>query len=295
MKDFLNPERTFHFANDSKNKALQTLLDNAFNKLCVEPKKTEFPNHFWSAERYGLHLSKRFQSLDQELKNKILRRLTELNLSLSYFIEKSGHNYGAKMILLSDNQDEKSLYALFAADEAIHQREFMNHMWFIPEKKTHWHPMLDMLGEAIMEGERNTLIYVVQVLLEGFGMSFYSGLAESCEFHPMKNVYHRILLDEARHHGSGVTMAQHYPVNQMEKDQIFEYTKSFIISLQSANWITETLEQNSGELSIDEKNAFLENIKYEQTLAARRVKLKDMLLKVDNWGLVAMLEKDKVL
>jgi hypothetical protein len=149
MKNFLKPDRTFHFAHDSGNKPLQNLLDLAFNKLTVEPKKTDFPNHFWSPERYGYHLSAKFQALDPEIKQKILRHMTELNLSLSYFIEKSGHNYGAKMILLADNQDEKSLYALFAADEAIHQREFINHMWFIPTKETHWHPMLDILGDAI--------------------------------------------------------------------------------------------------------------------------------------------------
>lgn len=295
FKIFFSDDEIFHFPADSKNKGLQQLLDIAFGKLTVEPKKTEFPNHFWSEKRYGLDKAKSFLALDSEQKNRILRHLSELNLSLSYFIEKSGHNYGAKMILLAKNQDEKSLYSLFAAEEAIHQKEFINHMWFTPNKDLHWHPMLDVLGEVMREGERNTLIYVVQVLLEGFGMSFYSGLGDTCEFSPMKNVYSRILQDEARHHGSGVILANYYEVNQVEKEQIFEYTKKFIHALQSASWFTKSMERETGPMSSLEKKTFLDNILYEETLLARRKRLKDMLSKVDSWGLVAMLEKDKVL
>jgi rubrerythrin len=294
LKIFFSEDEVFHFPTDSKNKSLQQMLEVAFGKLTVEQKKTEFPNHFWSEQRYGFDRAKCFQSLNQEQKLRTLRYMTELNLSLSYFIEKSGHNYGAKMILLAKNQDEKSLYSLFAAEEAIHQKEFINHMWFTPNKNDHWHPMLDVLGEVMREGERNTLVYVIQVLLEGFGMSFYSGLAESCDFAPMKNVYGRILQDEARHHGSGVILANFYDVTQNEKEQIFEYTKRFIHALQNASWFIKAIEREAGPLSEAEKKSFLTEVGYEETLANRRKRLKDMLTKVDSWGLVSMLEKDKV-
>lgn len=295
LKMFFSDEEIFHQSNDSKNKSLQQLLDITFAKLTVEPKKTEFPNHFWSEKRYQFDHSQKYLQLSPEDKAKTLRDLTEQNLALSYFIEKSGHNYGAKMILLAKTQDEKALYSLFAAEEAIHQREFMNHMWFTPNPRDHWHPMLNVLGEVMREGERNTLIYVVQVLLEGFGMSFYSGLGESCDYAPMKNVYTRILQDEARHHGSGVILANFYDVNTFEKEQIFEYTKKFIIALQSASWLILAIEKSSGAMSDQEKKKFLLDINYDETLSNRRKRLKDMLTKVDSWGLIGMLEKDKVI
>ncbi|MBC7539135.1 MAG: ferritin-like domain-containing protein [Bacteriovorax sp.] len=295
LKMFFSDEEIFHQSNDSKNKSLQQLLDIAFNKLTVEQKQTEFPNHFWSEKRYGFERSSKYMKLNPEEKNKALRYLTEQNLALSYFIEKSGHNYGAKMILLAKNQDEKFLYSLFAAEEAVHQREFMNHMWFTPNANDHWHPMLNVLGEVMREGERNTLIYVVQVLLEGFGMSFYSGLGDTCDYAPMKNVYARILQDEARHHGSGVILANFYDVNKYEKEQIFEFTKKFITALQSASWFIKALENSNGPMSEQEKKIFLSDINYEETLSNRRKRLKDMLTKVDSWGLIGMLEKDKVI
>lgn len=295
LKMFFSEDEIFHHETNSENKSLQQMLDVAFNKLTVEPKKTEFPNHFWSEKRYGFERSQKFMRLNDEEKSRALRFLTEQNLALSYFIEKSGHNYGAKMILLAKNQDEKALYSLFAAEEAIHQREFMNHMWFTPKASTHWHPMLSVLGDVMKEGERNTLIYVIQVLLEGFGMSFYSGLGESCEYAPMKNVYSRILQDEARHHGSGVILANFYDVSAHEKNQIFEYTKKFIEALQSASWFIKSIENSSGPLSELEKSQFLQEINYEETLALRRKRLKEMLSKVDSWGLVGLLEKEKVL
>lgn len=295
LKMFFTDKEIFHHATDSNNKSLQQLLDVAFSKLIVEPKKKEFPNHFWSEKRYNFERSKTYTQLNPEEKAKSLRYLTEQNLALSYFIEKSGHNYGAKMILLAKNQDEKALYSLFAAEEAIHQREFMNHMWFTPNPEDHWHPMLNVLGEVMREGERNTLIYVIQVLLEGFGMSFYSGLSDSCDYAPMKNVYGRILQDEARHHGSGVILANFYDVNQYEKEQIFEYTKKFIIALQSASWFILAIENSHGLMSDQQKKQFLIDINYDETLLNRRKRLRDMLTKVDSWGLIEMLEKDEVI
>ncbi len=274
---------------------IHTLLNAALSKLTVSQPTADIPNILWGEKRFGYEKSSHFQKLKPQHKEEILGKLTQLNLSLSYWIEKSGHNYGAKMILLSDTLQEKSLYALFAAEEAIHLREFQNFMNFNPEWDTHQHPMLEFLSKVIADGEKPTLVFVVQVLLEGFGMGHYNSLREDCLHPGLKETYSRILRDEAAHHGAGLILAPGADTSASTRDQIFEYTRAFIHSLQSASWPVKIMEEVSGVLSNDEKAKFLEEIQYDSTLAARRVKFREMIQKADRIGMLERLEKDKVI
>jgi hypothetical protein len=278
-----------------KDHTINALLNSALSKLTVSQPAADIPNILWGENRFGYQKSSHFQKLSQEQKDQILRKLTELNLSLSYWIEKSGHNYGAKMILLSETLQEKSLYALFAAEEAIHLREFQNFMNFNPEWSVHQHPMLTFLSKVIAQGNKPTLVFVVQVLLEGFGMGHYHSLKEDCLHAPLKEAYSRILRDEAAHHGAGIILAPGPEISSENKDQIFEFTRSFITSLQSASWPLKVMEEVSGELTEIEKKRFLDEIEYEKTLSQRRLKFREMIQKADHIGVLARLEKEELL
>lgn len=274
---------------------IHALLNSALSKLTVSQPAADIPKILWGEKRFGYEKSSHFQKLQAHQKEEILQKLTQLNLSLSYWIEKSGHNYGAKMILLSDTLQEKSLYALFAAEEAIHLREFQNFMSFEPEWETHQHPMLEFLSQVISEGEKPTLVFVVQVLLEGFGMGHYHSLKEDCLHPGLKETYTRILRDEAAHHGAGIILAPGSETSASTRDQIFEFTRSFIKSLQSASWPLKIMEDVGGGLSAQEQKKFLEEIQYDSTLAARRVKFREMIQKADRIGILERLEKDKAI
>lgn len=232
--------------------------------------------------------------MERELQDNVLRKITQLNLSLSRYIETSGHNYGAKMILSAESLDEKSIYALFAAEEAIHLKEFENFMNFTPDPKEHWHPMLNPLATAIKEGEKNTCLYIIQVLLEGFGMAHYGGLRQDCLYAPLQLAYDRILKDEARHHGTGIILSKQNTLTKLEQEQIFEYTREFIFSLQSASWVLNCIEEQRGGLSETEKKKYAEETNQTQVLQRRLLKLREMLEKVDDYDLVKRLDNDKV-
>jgi hypothetical protein len=154
--------------------------------------------------------------------------------------------------------------------------------------------MLNPLASAIKDGEKNTCLYIIQVLLEGFGMAHYGGLRQDCLYAPLQSAYDRILKDEARHHGTGIILSKQNALNAIEKDQIFEYTREFILSLQSAQWILSTIEEVGGELSTNEKKQFYNETSQEQVLSGRLVKLREMLQKVDDYDLVSRLDKDHV-
>jgi len=265
-------------------------LDN----YTVSSPDKDVPKILWAPERYKLNQTNAFNNLEIEKQHSVMEKITELNLSLSCYIETSGHNYGAKMILLADTIEEKSIYALFAAEEAIHLKEFQNFMNFTPDPEVHWHPMLNPLAKAIEEGEKNTCLYIIQVLLEGFGMAHYSGLKDDCTYAPLKVAYERILKDEARHHGTGIILSKQNALSKIEEEQIFEYTREFILSLQSASWVLNCIEQIGGNLSIEEKKKYSAQTNQVQTMEFRLSKLREMLQKVDDYDLVDKLDKDGV-
>ncbi len=277
-----------------KNHPLNNLLERALDSYTVSSPDKDTPKILWTPQRYNLNQTDAFNHLQKEQKDEVMTKITELNLALSCYIETSGHNYGAKMILLSETIQEKSIYALFAAEEAIHLKEFQNFMNFTPDPEVHWHPMLNPLAKAIEEGEKNTCLYIIQVLLEGFGMAHYTGLKQDCTYAPLKATYERILRDEARHHGTGIILSKQNQISKIEKEQIFEYTREFILSLQSASWVLKCIEQVDGNLSTAQKKKYSEQTNQVKTMEFRLSKLREMLQKVDDNNLVNDLDKDGV-
>lgn len=271
---------------------LRPMVDQTLGPVSQLPPS---PVVLWDESRYGLHKSSVFNSLNPDQRNKILECLTELNLSLSYWIEKSGLNYGAKMIMLSEPTETKVAYAIFMGEEAMHFEGFKRFMNFTPDWETHQHPMLAVLARSIEQGRANALTFVIQVLLEGFGMSHYAGLRETCLHEPLRELFTRILRDEARHHGMGLVQCQSNVFSRDDHDQIFELTRDFVRSLQSAHWIKKAVEKTAGPMSATEETRFWSELEFDQVLKNRNQRLGDMILKAGHGQLLEKLKKEAVL
>jgi hypothetical protein len=292
LGDLLTLEKTLNTPHLPNNHPLFQILDPSFVVHGVERKKEIPQKIFWGAERFQLDQTQAFEKISVDKKDQILLRLSELNLALSYFIEKSGHHYASKMILTSESSEEKTLYALFACEEATHLRLFMNAMWFAPTLKTHFHPMLPILSEAIEWASKDTLVFVVQVLLEGFGIAHYTGLRDTCLDTELKNSFQTILKDEARHHGAGLILTKASSLTKETEDQIFELSRKFIRSLETAHWIPSAFETAGCGLTQAETKELFEQMGFRNTLALRMQRLKDMFYKVNYQGLYDRLSAD---
>ncbi|MBS1970539.1 MAG: ferritin-like domain-containing protein [Bdellovibrionales bacterium] len=268
------------------------ILDPMLSARGATPNRTAKPHLCWAAERFGLQKSSAFRALKPTAQEDILLRLTELNLSLSYFIEKSGHHYAAKMILSSPALEEKTFYALMASEEATHLRFFMNAMWFQPTLKTHFHPMLPILAETIQWGTRDCLVFVIQVLLEGFGIAHYSSLRENCIDEDLKNDFQTILRDEAKHHGAGLVLSKEQRLTQETSDQIFELSRKFIRAMEGAHWISEAFGVAGKPLSSTETQTLFGELGFQSTLEVRMQRLREMFQKVNYQSILDRLDKE---
>lgn len=156
----------------------------------------------WDPSFFGLDQVTLFKRAGVQEKEEILAGCARNLLNEAYFIEKSGSAYCARMILLAETTEMRQVYSLIAADEATHLQ------WIRPfvEEEDRSRPdgaLLGFLGELIGECDANTLAFLVQIILEGWGLHHYRDLSRGCRDAALERVFHSIYKDEALHHHTG--------------------------------------------------------------------------------------------
>lgn len=268
---------------------LNAILANATNiKKNVVLEDTE---HYWNDRHYSLDQSSFFKNLNSDKKQKVLHSLNQKTLHLSYFIEKFGLNYGAQMILNAETTEEKSLYSVFGAEEVQHRLMLEPFITTILPENINFHPLLPVLALALEKASQQTLVFAIQVVLEGFGLFHYSYLRESCQNTSLKNVFDQILKDEVQHHGMGVCLTANMDFTNESKEQITELTALIVRALIEAEWVASEIELAHGGFTKEQKNKFRNEISWEPQIQKRIERLKGLMKKVGYAGLSEDLEK----
>lgn len=257
--------------------------------------EAELNGQLWSAEHFNLHNSKLFHSLPIQKQQQILTALSHRNISLAYYIEKFGLNYGAKMIAQATSVEEKSLYTFFSADEARHRLLVEKFLIEPAPENINFHPLLPALAYCLEHGSHLSMIFTVQVLLEGFGIYHYSYLKDSTRSAALKNAFNLILKDEAGHHGMGLILTENMNLTNEQSEQICELTSMFVQSLLVANWVTEITETICGGFTKNQLQQFQNEIAYNEQLIARKEKIKTLLKKSSSPSLIQLFEDKKII
>ena len=130
----------------------------------------------WTAEYFGLHQTQCFQQATILEQKKIIEYASQSLLEEALYIEKSGMVYSAKMALLAESIEERMLYGLFAADETLHYHQVRQ---FLPadERLAPPNEFHHLLAQVIEEGSRESLVLIIQVVLEGWGLIHYKSVS----------------------------------------------------------------------------------------------------------------------
>lgn len=185
--------------------------------VAPEPAPAE-ASSLWPAAFFGLDRVSAFREAPEEARRRILAACAEGLLEESYFIEKGGFNFNAKMILLSETTEEKMLYSLFASDEAAHLALVEPYLPGAGTRRPK-SPFLALMSGACESGGHASLVYLLQVLLEGWGLTHYRSLADGCADPGLGAALKRIVKDEAVHHAGGVAL--HDPAKLAQEDREF--------------------------------------------------------------------------
>ncbi len=241
-----------HIPSDDK---LRRVLSSALkSRLGDDPISPEFmSNSYWDAAHFGLEKLQIFQDSSQQEQAEILRRCSSGLIEEAYFIEKAGVGYMAKMVLLAETTEERMLYALFSSDEVTHLAQISR---FLPEKDLVGtdDPFLRFLADLVETQDKTVLLFVLQVVLEGWGLSHYRNLAKDCVNPQMAAIFQGFLQDESRHHGTGVTLFNQISVSQASRATIIETLALFLQMVRvGPQSVVAAIEQVKGHLSRQQK------------------------------------------
>lgn len=233
---------------------------------------------FWPASWWGLDRSAVFMRADMERQHAALVGCTRGMLNEAYFIEKSGLAYSAKMVLIAPTTDVAQLYAFIGADEARHLA------WLEPfvdaaDKTRPRGAFLSFLSSLIEECPPEVMTYLVQVILEGWGIDHYRRLSDGCNNSALAAILRNILKDEALHHRSGVL--QHEPAallgqnRQMVADALKSYADMVRVGPQNA---LAALDAALGGLTAEELTDVIQALGHE-TETPRKLALLEELMR----------------
>ncbi|MCS5710318.1 ferritin-like domain-containing protein [Candidatus Berkiella aquae] len=235
-------------------------------------KKRQRPQHealaiqpYWPAAFYHLEKSSLFRQASNDVQQQILVHCAQDLLNESYFIEKIGIAYSAKLILLSSSLEAKQVFSFIGADEAAHLQWITP---YIPEalRIQPQGPLLSLISEVVQLDNANLLYYLVQIILEGWGLKHYKSLSQYCLEPTLKGVFTLILQDEALHHHSGKTFfcADHLSTADLLliKDRLKAYCELVRIGPQA---VIATMDKSLGGLNVAQRMQLFDELGGEAT------------------------------
>ncbi|MEH2063639.1 MAG: ferritin-like domain-containing protein [Nostoc sp.] len=229
-------------------------------------------SNYWDADFFNLHQVKVFQESNINEQSAILELANRSLLEESYVIEKAGVGYMAKMVLLAETVEERMLYGLFTADEATHLHQISH---FLPEIEVNStnDPFLCLLSEVVESADKTVLLFVLQVVLEGWGLSHYRRLAKECRYPVLAELFSSFLQSESRHHATGTTLFNQITVLAFSQTTILDILTQFLFMVQvGPQSVLAAVEQVKGHLTRSQKIQILEELD-TQTHSGTRLKI----------------------
>lgn len=257
---------------DKINRILSAALDKRGESISTN---IETPLNYWNQEYFNLHKVKIFQESTAREKSLILQLCNLEILQEAYFIEKAGVGYMGKMILLSETTEERMLYGLFAGDEVNHLSKISG---FLPVPKTSNSQFLTLLEEVVETDDKTVLLFVLQVVLEGWGLTHYRRIAKYCQNMRLRSILNSFLQDESRHHATGVTLFEKISLTKYSQETITEILAMFLQMVQvGPQSVVKAIEQVKGSLSREEKTKIFEQLDTENHSGIRLKTLQSLM------------------
>lgn len=272
---------------DFQSKGLRAILEK---KRTTQSIACQSIGEFWGAHSYGLQNSTLFQSLPPQKQQACLEDLARKRLEEAYHIEKSGMAYTAKMTLLSRTLQERELYSHFSEDEARHLSYLTRALSHISEDYKS-NSFLTLLDQIIRDGERRPLIFIIQILLEGWGIEHYTNMANECQNEEFRALLQQIICDEAGHHGSGLILFSEKELTKRERNYISDVLQQFFYMIQLGPVATlESVESICDGLTQNQKKELFKQLDAQNTTAYKIETLKKLMHKSSCHELMSSLE-----
>jgi tRNA isopentenyl-2-thiomethyl-A-37 hydroxylase MiaE len=219
---------------------------------------------YWPAEFFNLPQVELFRQCSAHEQQQIVAIANQDLLHEAYFVEKAGMGYMAQMGLMAETTEERMLYSLFAAEEAQHLAQVSALLSAVPLVKGQ-NGFLQLLGDLVDTGSKPLLLFVIQVVLEGWGLSHYRRLAQGCEDPQVAAMFQGFLEAESRHHGLGVVLWQEQAIwgqlDEVGRSQLLKLLAQFLQMVQvGPQGVLGAIAQVKGPLPAEQRRLILEQL-----------------------------------
>ncbi len=244
----------------------------------------------WEASFYQFDRSSAFQCLTREKQTEVLIDCSRQQIEEALLIEITGMTFAAKMALLAPNLQQRELYSHFAADEATHYRLLCELVGRPNYTCAVQNSFLVFLARMIQNSARLPLLVLIQVVLEGWGLSYYSQLAKHATVPEVRDALALIVDDEAAHHGSGLILMKDAQPNADDSQQM-EMAITELVAMVKAGpaRLVLSLAKTKGSLTKNEIRDFLLETSFEVKLKTDLDLVRHLLEKAGAVALVANL------
>lgn len=275
----------------AENDSLRRVLKSRLGKI----KTPSISAHsiYWQAEFFGLDQVTLFQASSPTEQQQILQLVNQALLTEAYLIEKTGIAYMSKMALLAETTEERMLYALFSGDEVNHLAQIRPFLSAEPVNIDD--SFLRFLADLVDSEDKSLLLFVIQVVLEGWGLSHYRHIAKHCSDRTLGEIFRGFLQDESRHHGTGVTLFNRQSLSVNSQANIIETLTLFLRMVQSGpQRIVGALAQIKGGLSPQQQVKIFTELDTETHSATRLNLLRSLMEKSGAGAIVAALNQQEL-
>ena len=233
---------------------------------------------FWPADHFKLDDAAIFRGASEEERERILEGCSRDILEEAYWVEKCGMYFASKMSLLAESTQERMLYSLFASDEAVHFSWISGYVSAERMRGANRGPFIELLNEILRNEDRLTLTYVVQVMLEGWGISHYHALSRDSTDAGLNKIFDRIIKDEARHHASGVILFNEQKPSSSQVRRLTEIISSLLFMVRvGPQSVVSQIERVKGHLSRAQKTKVFEDLQCESETARKLETLRTLI------------------
>jgi hypothetical protein len=268
----------FDLPNSQHGDRLQRILSIALKDRLNNqiPDRDIYPS--WDTIHFGLDKVSIFQTSPPAEQLEILQMASVGLIAESYFIEKAGMGYMAKMVLLAESTEERMLYSLFAADEAKHCAQVSQFLPAELQANPNKDIFLNFLSQLVETEDRNVLLFVLQVVLEGWGISHYKSLTKNCHSPELSRLFASFLQDEAQHHRTGSLIFGRVQLSSSSRVAIVEALTLFLGMVQvGPQRILDAIATVKGDLSRSQRLKILEEIDTETHSGSRLMVLRSLM------------------
>lgn len=275
-------------ADDRLRKILARVLERDGGAL---PAPTRNDGIYWDAGFFGLDRCGLYAELDEEARAKVLAGLATGLIDEALAIERAGIGHMGRMLGLAESVEERALYGAFTGQEANHLLRIQRFRVGPPAGDPGQDAFLALLGELVESEDKTLLLFMVQVVLEGWGLTHYRALASGCREPALASTLDALLVDEAAHHAAGITLFERQAMEPASAEAIAEVLARFLAMVQPGPLrVLGALERAHGGLTPALRTTCLEELGCEEHARTRLELLKGLMKSEGAAGIVHELD-----